>query len=512
MDPSTFLQDPAVKDALTKIATQFLSNVLGTLITNRRIGKVSDAVQELQHTVAELQRLVLDLQKETAQLRSVDLLRRALIEQEVDREDVRWSTVDNLISQLGQSLAIARSHKVSDEEYYQLLALEDTLELPSMHPYLDAPLSFKDLKSSKRTQQIVEQRIAHLRSTAVLRMTSAQSTRFHSVFVSSERYSNLLSITSEQPSIVIIPVYSQLPSDHKVAVCEAIDDVADKLQLFRDAHLEERLYREGEVRLPPRLVVFTDVVHADLILDSKTIAVIHEYLQSCTVICLQATTSQSTDGTALDSWWWLRGGATNHWCPEVNKRETRTSSIPIAQVHAAIVQFLVFLLCDLISVQGFEGVSILRAALESGSPPASASAIDDLVEENLTTLQQVCGHDYGQLGLDEYAPLPYSNTRVRDFAREVRVALTNRDFGPRMGQFQIRGEWIFVPLKPQDIIAVTKTKDGHVRARWARFSTRTLEYNQDHAIEQFHETQGPYNELRVDDMKTFAKRVEAELS
>lgn len=151
---------------------------------------------------------------------------------------------------------------------------------------------------------------------------------------------------------------------------------------------------DRDIRMPPPLLIAPDLLASHVELGRETVARVRGYLRWCPTICLQATLGPQD--AQLESWWWLRGSDEPlHFATIIPFAPFSMDAVTPLRITTGCAQTLMLLIGDMLSVGGYEGVSILSDVLRKGGLGDELQMLGPWYQ----SLMRAFGRHYGQPGL-----------------------------------------------------------------------------------------------------------------
>src|SRR5690242_3306816 len=255
-----------------------------------------------------------------------------------------------------------------------------------------------DIIQASGLERAIEGRFADGLARHVTRLKPSAEAELRMILASPHTLAHYSAEVKQRRGILVVPVVRGIGPTERETFFWNMREVA---QHYNTA-LGDYARRSGadarpadrDMRMPPPLLLAPDLLAPHVELGRESVARVRGYLRWCPTICIQATLGPRD--AQLESWWWLRGSDEPlHFGTIIPLASFSMEAVTPAHLMTGCAQMLMLLIGDMLSVGGYEGVSVLSDALRTGGLGDELQMLGPWYQ----SLMRTFGRHYGQQGL-----------------------------------------------------------------------------------------------------------------
>lgn len=331
-----------------------------------------------------------------------------------------------------------------------------------------------DVKEAGRTQRELESFKADRLLERLLHSGRSDTGWRSDVFSSRETLAKYTKAIKCHSGILVLPICEGVPTPADQTFVWALEELAQQYNVAA-SEVAQSAVSGAKGRSAPPLLVARDLLASGATFTPENILAVRRYLDWCPTICLSV---HLADGAiSLEAQWWLRSDdpplttASEFTLPPLGNNDPTDTQLAIAAA-----EFFMLLVGDMLSVGGYEGVSVLTYLLRKANLDTELPVLSPWYEYLRQTFEQ----HYGAAGL---VGLPAAR-HIREIADSPLLAAVRRSLisGQRSGYCGpsgiTDGEWLFQavvnprePAQPLYILAIRDGAPATAEVRYCRMAT-----------------------------------------
>lgn len=305
--------------------------------------------------------------------------------------------------QLGQLVQIYRLARAYDMSHESVLErLHAAVDVSGWGDQQGSGITLQHIKRLSEEQQAFDRLVADLCDEALEGASREERQRLERIVSSIRRIRQCAKESAAEPTILVLPATGALTPEFRDAFLQSIEQVARSIEGAHHHSAEQHENTAVGGRRSPRMLVATDVLKANMVLDSNIVRRLHKVLAPFSVICVQPRYVKAA--LRIETWSWLRGDAEpTAFARNVNitREEGQMLDVRPEWLLAAFTTWLTVLIGSTLSALGFEGVTLLSILRPKTYSRPERLAFSTVANDVAEWLGEACGDRYGELGLAE---------------------------------------------------------------------------------------------------------------